>query len=97
MSLDGLIELIEAWRFDYIAGDQVAEQLATADAIILGRATYEVPAGPARARAARSPAASTASTSSSPRYPSPREGEPQCQMLQRRNWAEVAVVAGVAR
>ena len=44
MSLDGLIELMEQWHFDYFDDELsavVAGQLATSDALLLGRRTYE--------------------------------------------------------
>ena len=44
MSLDGLIELMEEWHFDYIDDEttKIAEQqLSTCDALILGRRTYD--------------------------------------------------------
>lgn len=44
MSLDGLIETITQWHFDYVDDELnalTAAQLATSDALILGRRTYE--------------------------------------------------------
>lgn len=44
MSLDGLIELMEHWHFDYIDDEVtklVSDQLATSDALLMGRRTYE--------------------------------------------------------
>jgi dihydrofolate reductase len=44
MSLDGLIETITEWHFDYVDDELnalTAAQLATSDALILGRRTYE--------------------------------------------------------
>jgi dihydrofolate reductase len=44
VSLDGLIEHLERWHFDYLDDDSNAfewEQLAASDALLLGRRTYE--------------------------------------------------------
>jgi len=44
VSLDGVIELMEHWHFDYVDdeyGQVMAEQLAPADVLLLGRRTYD--------------------------------------------------------
>jgi dihydrofolate reductase len=44
VSLDGLIEQLERWHFDYLddaANQAAADLLATADALLMGRRTYE--------------------------------------------------------
>lgn len=44
MSLDGLIELMEHWHFDYVDGEltrHFSDQLAASDALLMGRRTYE--------------------------------------------------------
>jgi dihydrofolate reductase len=45
VSLDGLIELLERWHFEYLdeASAKVeADQLSACDALLMGRRTYEV-------------------------------------------------------
>jgi dihydrofolate reductase len=45
VSLDGLIEHLDKWHFDYlddISNDFESEQLAGCDALLMGRRTYEV-------------------------------------------------------
>ncbi|MBM7789319.1 dihydrofolate reductase family protein [Tenggerimyces flavus] len=48
ISLDGVINKMEAWHFDYIS-DETSEitldQLKAADAMLMGRTTYEIYAG----------------------------------------------------
>jgi len=44
MSLDGVIELMERWHFDYVDGETdalVSELLSTSDAMVMGRRTYQ--------------------------------------------------------
>ncbi|MEU5884100.1 dihydrofolate reductase family protein [Spirillospora sp. NPDC047279] len=48
VSLDGVVNHMEKWHFDYLSdqGDQLAPaQLEEADAMLMGRDTYEVYAG----------------------------------------------------
>lgn len=48
ISLDGVINKMEAWHFDYISDETseiTLEQLRAADAMLMGRTTYEVYAG----------------------------------------------------
>ena len=45
ISIDGVINHMEAWHFDYVdeESDQIAlETLATSDALLMGRKTYEI-------------------------------------------------------